>query len=152
MWWAGDAPPGPPAWQMWLPTVIGAIVAALIAAGATVVVKRMSRRLDEATTSKTVAESRKAEAETVSVEVATARSLIAEIKAMMADQRAEFIQRDTQRAEQLKELTSQVGENREQLRAVRSAFASHAMWDGDAVAALRQHLPSFPDPPPVHFD
>jgi hypothetical protein len=152
MWWAGEAPPPTPVWQTWLPTVLGAIIAALIAAGATVVVKRMSRRLDEATTSKTVAESRKAEAETVSVEVATARSLIAEIKAMMSEQRAEFVERDTRREEQLKELTTQVGENREQLRAVRAAFAAHSTWDGDAVAALRQHLPSFPDPPPVTFD
>jgi muconolactone delta-isomerase len=86
------------------------------------------------------------------VEVATARGLIAEIKSMMADQRAEFIERDTRREEQLKELGAQVGENREQLRAVRSAFASHSTWDADAVAALRQHLPTFPDPPPVTFD
>lgn len=152
MWWAGDAPPTPPAWQTWLPTFAGVLITACGAIIAAVWVKRMNRRLDDATTARTHAESRKADAETASLEVATARSLISEIKSMMSDQRAEFSAKDAERSEQLKALTEQTAENREQLRAIRSAFASHAMWDADAVAALRQHLPSFPDPPPVDFD
>jgi muconolactone delta-isomerase/predicted outer membrane lipoprotein len=152
MWWAGDAPAVAPVWQAWLPTLLGVLVTAAGGIVGTVWVKRMNRRLDDATAAKTTAESRKADAETVSLEVATARSLISEIKAMMADQRAEFSARDSERAGQIKELVTQTSENREQLRALRASFASHSTWDADAVAALRQHLPSFPDPPPVNFD
>ena len=52
-WWAGDAPASPPAWQTWLPTLIGVVLAAVVTAVGTIVVKRLNRRLDEATTVKT---------------------------------------------------------------------------------------------------
>jgi hypothetical protein len=151
LWWAAEQT-NSPGWASWLPTLIGVIITAAGGIVGTVWVKRLNRRLDDATAAKTVAESRKADAETISLEVATARGLISDVKQMLNDQRAEFLVRDSQRIEQIKELTTQVGENREQLRALRASFASHSTWDGDAVAALRQHLPSFPDPPPVNFD
>ncbi len=158
-WWAGEAPQAAPVWQTWLPAIIAAVITAAGAAGGTVWVKRMNRRLDDATTNKTVAESRKAEAETTSIEVSTARSLITEIKDLMAqqkvefaEQKAEFAARDAERSEQIKALTGQVSDNREQLRAVQNAISAHEMWDRDAVAALRQNIPGFPDPPPVNVD
>ncbi len=162
-WWAGEAPAAAPVWQTLRPAISAAVIAAVGAVGGTVWVKRMNKRLDDATTTKTVAESRKAEAETTSIEVTTARGLLGELKAMLAEQKADFIERETaqrqewmardvEKAEQIKELQAQSAENREQLRAVRTAFASHSTWDNDAVAALRQHLPGFPDPPAVTFE
>jgi hypothetical protein len=148
-WWAAEA--ATPGWQTWAPTLIGVLVTAVGGIAGTVWVKRLNQRVDDATAAKTAAESRKADAETVSLEVATARSLIAEIKSLMADQRSEYLARDAEKTEQIKELGAQFAENREQLRAIRTAIASHEMWDRDAVAALRQTLPGFPDPPPVNF-
>ncbi|GAA0494672.1 hypothetical protein Ade02nite_19930 [Paractinoplanes deccanensis] len=156
MWWGAEPPAAPPAWQTWLPAVLGTVIAAAIGAAATVVVARMKRRLDEATTAKTVAESRKAEAETVSVEVATARSLIAEIKAMMADQRADYESRLTEvrvRHEgDVKALTERVSGVEDRERQLRAAIGAHSMWDSTAVAALRATNPDFPEPPPINLD
>lgn len=151
MRWAAD-PAGPPVWQTWLPSLIGAVVVAVITTVGTIVIQRMKRRLDDATTDKTTAEGRKAQAETVSIEVATARSLIAEVRAMMAEQKADYAAHLSEQDERIKALTERMSAGEEQQRALRAAFSAHETWDRDAVAALRTAQPDWPDPPPVTFD
>jgi hypothetical protein len=141
-----------PAWQTWLPTLIGVVIVAAGGLVGNVWVKRLNRRVDDATADKSMSESRKASAETVSVEVATARGLIAEIQAMMDRQKAEFSAKTAEQTEQIKSLAERMSANEEQQRALRAAFASHETWDRDAVAALRTGQPDWPDPPPVVFD
>ncbi len=148
-WWAGDAPAGPPAWQTWLPALIGVMVTAVLGAVGTIAVKRMNRRLDEATTVKTEAETGKARAETVSIEVATARSLLAEVREMMVEQRAGYeTQVQSLRTQHQADMKNVV----DRLSGLESAIARHREWDVAATAVLRTVNASFEDPPPLTFD
>jgi hypothetical protein len=159
-WWAGDAPAVPPAWQTWLPALIGAVVVAVVGAVGTVVVKRMNRRLDQATTVKTEAETKKAAAETVSIEVQTARGLLAEVRTMMSEQREAYEQQIAMVQGQSEAQIQSVRVRHEadmrafeaRLGGVEKAFRRHAEWDDQATTVLRQVHPDFPDPPPVTFD
>jgi hypothetical protein len=148
-WWAGDAPASPPAWQTWLPAVIAAVVVAVLGAMGTVAVKRMNRRLDDATTDKTKAESRKAAAETVSIEVATARALLSDVKDMMLEQRQHYEHEvesvRTQHQRDMRALTDRLG-------GIERAVSAHRDWDVAATEILRTVSPDFRDPPPLTFD
>jgi hypothetical protein len=145
MWWAGDAPAGPPAWQTWLPALIGVVIAAVVGAVGTVAVKRMNRRLDEATAVKTEAETGKARAETVSIEVATARALLSEVREMMVEQRAGYETQvqslRTQHQADMRQLADRLG-------GIEKAVAIHREWDLAATAILQQVSPEFQPPPP----
>lgn len=153
---AADAP----AWQTWLPTLIGVLVTACGAVIAAVWVKRMNRRLDDASADKAEAEGRKAAAEAVSVEVATARSLIAEIRAMMDGQREAYEgQLAIARAQSEAQVQSVRAQHQADMRAltgrltgIEKAVARHREWDDQAAAVLRTVDPAFPSPPPVDFD
>lgn len=160
MWWAGDAPPTPPFWQVWLPTFIVGVVTAVCGVVGTVLVKRMNRRLDDATTVKTESEADKARAETESTQVTTARGLVAEIRAMMVDQRETYegqikILQD-QSSAQIESVRIQhqadMRSMTDRMSGIESAFRRHAEWDDRATAMLRQSHGEFPDPPPVSFD
>lgn len=160
MWWAGEAPAGPPTWQTWLPALIAAALAAVVTAVGTVVVKRMNRRLDEATTVKTEAETKKAAAETVSIEVATARGLLADVKAVMVEQREAYEQQIAMaRGQQEAQIQSVRVQHEADMRGlaarlsgIEKSWAEHRAWDVAATEVLRQSNPDFPDPPPVTFD
>ena len=148
-WWAGDAPATPPAWQTWLPTLIGVIVAAVVGAVGTIAVKRMNRRLDEATTVKTEAEGGKARAETVSIEVATARGLITEIREMMTEQRAGYeTQVQSLRTQHQADMKGVV----DRLSGLEQAISRHREWDIAATEILRTVRADFEAPPPLTFD
>ncbi|MGX6605677.1 hypothetical protein ACWKSP_26615 [Micromonosporaceae bacterium Da 78-11] len=166
MWLAGTPDPSP-VWQTWLPTLLGILITAAGGVAGTVWVKRLSRRVDEATASKTESESRKADAETVSIEVSTARGLITDIKSMMSDQRTNYeSQIDMLRGQSEAQIQSvrvqhqaDMGaltrrltglESRQQ--SLRSAFVQHGEWDRQATDVLKQVDPDFPAPPPVNFD
>jgi hypothetical protein len=116
----------------------------------------MKRRLDQATTDKTLAESgkaaaetKKAAAETVSIEVATARALLSDVKEMMAEQREHYegkveSVRDQHRMD-MKALQERLG-------GIEAAIATHREWDVAATRILRTVSPEFEDPPPLTFD
>ena len=140
MRWAGG-----PGWTD--PSLLVGALGALAVALVTYVIgpallRRIRTPVDEAT-------ARKTRAEAVSVEVETARALIAEVRTMLADQRADYEERTGRLAGELKALSAEVAETREQQRAMRAALATHALWDDAAVAALRKITPMFPDPPPI---
>ncbi|MBB3099021.1 hypothetical protein FHR83_006727 [Actinoplanes campanulatus] len=126
----------------------------------TIVVKRLNRRLDEATTVKTEAETGKARAETVSIEVATARGLLADVKQMMTEQREAYEQQIAMaRGQQEAQIQSVRVQHQADMRTmearlsgVEKAFRRHAEWDDQATTVLRRVHPDFPDPPPVTFD
>lgn len=156
LWWAGDAPATPPSWQTWLPALIGAIVVAVITTVGTIVVKRLNRRLDEATTIKThaetgkaAAETRKADAETVSIEVATARALLTEVRELMVEQRAGY---ETQVQSLRTQHQADMRMMADRLGGIEKAVSAHREWDVAASAILRTVSGEFPDPPPLTFD
>jgi hypothetical protein len=145
MWFAGDAPAVSPFWQTWLPTFIVGVLTAVCGVVGTIVVKHMNRRLDDATTDKTQSESRKVEAEAESTQVTTARGLVAEIRAMMVDQRQTYEAVRVQHQSDMKSM-------KDRMSGIEAAFTRHREWDDQATAVLRQTQGDFPDPPPVHFD
>ena len=148
-WWAGDAPAGAPAWQTWLPTVIAAVLVAVIGTVGTIVVQRMKRRLDEATTVKTEAETGKARAETVSIEVATARALLAEVREMMTEQRAGY---ETQVQSLRTQHQADMRQVTDRLAGIEKTVAVHRQWDLAATEILRTVSPDFQPPPPLDFE
>jgi hypothetical protein len=160
MWLAGDAPAVSPFWQTWLPTFIVGILTAVCGVVGTIVVKHMNRRLDDATTDKTQSESRKVEAEAESTQVTTARGLVAEIRAMMVDQRQTYEGQLTMAREsstaQIEAVRlqhqSDMKSMKDRMSGIEAAFTRHREWDDQATAVLRQTQGDFPDPPPVHFD
>lgn len=160
MWWAGDAPAGSPAWQTWLPTLIGVLITATGGLFATVWVKRMNRRLDEASAGKADAESAKALAETESTLVGTARGMVSEIRAMMVDQRETYEGQITMlRDSSTAQIDAVKVQHRADMKAIadrlggiEQAFRTHRDWDDRATTILRQVDATFPDPPPVRFD
>ncbi len=166
MWWAADASAAP-VWQTWVPTLLGVLITAAGGIAGTVWVKRLSRRVDEATANKTESESRKADAETVSIEVSTARGLITDIKSMMADQRTNYeTQIDMLRGQSEAQIQSVRVQHQADMGALtrrltgletrqqslRSAFVAHRDWDRQATDVLKQVDPDFPAPPPIDFD
>ncbi|MEU3452195.1 hypothetical protein ABZ671_00930 [Micromonospora sp. NPDC006766] len=124
---------------------LATVIATLIGGVGTWLVRRQSRSTDAAAV-------RKSTAETTSIEVATARELIAEVRGMLDQQRAHYERLVAGMQGEIKGLTERVATNEEQQRALRSAFAAHETWDRDAVAQLRMASPDWPDPPPVSLD
>ncbi|WP_250029830.1 hypothetical protein [Paractinoplanes maris] len=120
----------------------------------------MNRRLDDATTVKTHSESDKARAETESTQVTTARGLVAEIRAMMVDQRETYEgqiqamqEKSSAQIESVRiQHQSDMRAMTERMAGIEGAFRRHSEWDDRATAALRQTQHDFPDPPPVKFD
>ncbi|WP_431881806.1 hypothetical protein [Micromonospora chalcea] len=131
---------------------LAVVLAAIVGGIVSVVVRRQNKAVDEATVHKAVAESRKAAAETTAIEVTIARGLLDEVRGMLDTQRAHYESRLGDLTGQLKGLNERVSSNEEQQRKLRAAFASHATWDGDAIAALRSAHPDWPDPPPIDLD
>lgn len=121
------------------------VLAAAVSGVVTWLVRRQSRPVDSAT-------ARKTDAETVSIEVATARALLEEVRGMLDHQRAHYERLMAGMQGEMKGLTERVAGSEEQMRALRSAFAAHSTWDADAVAALRTAQPDWPDPPPINLD
>lgn len=158
-WWA-EAATTAPSWQTWLPALIAAALAAVVTTVGTVAVKRMGRRLDQATAVKTEAETGKARAETVSIEVATARALLADVKDMLVDQRQQYESQiamlQGQQEAQIQSVRVQhqadMRSTAERLSGLEKAVAVHREWDVAATAILRQVNPDFQDPPPLLFD
>jgi hypothetical protein len=157
--WAADATPSSSVWPILLPALL-TLVGVVITVGGALWVKRLSRRLENAQANKTDSESRKAEAEAESTQVTTARGLVAEIRSMMVDQRetyegqirmlqergnAQIETVQVQHSADMKAMT-------DRLCGIEASFRRHRDWDVHATALLRQSDPSFPDPPPVHFD
>lgn len=120
------------------------LVAAFGVIGA-VWVKRLSR-VGEA------ALARKANAETISIEVNTARGLVDECKLMMAHQRTDYEARLTATRSELAQLAERTRATETRQQTFLIAVAAHAPWDQAVYAAVRSYQPEFPPPPPLHFD
>ena len=118
------------------------IAVAVLGIAGTVWGKALSRRTEDAT-------ARKLNAETVSIEVSTARGLVEDVKKLMSDQRVEYESRLAATRSELAALTERfkVVEMRQQM--LLAALAAHAPWDQAAHNALRSITPDFPPPPPL---
>lgn len=153
------------------------VVLALIAAGAavmgavaTVVVKRMSRPVDDATVLKTHVEAEKLRAETDRMridsdgrEVEIARGLLDDIRKELDRYRAEMerVRAESERriaevvegnAKQHAEVTARLDAMRARQAQMRDELLSHIPWDVAVTEILRDTHPEFPSPPPIGLD
>ncbi|RKN38246.1 hypothetical protein [Micromonospora endolithica] len=142
-------------WSQWLPSIILAVIAAGGGIVGTVWVKRLNRSVDRALARKSTSESKKAEAETVSLEVATARNLIEEIEKMMARQRLSYESRmgelSARHDRDLHEVNDRIRLLERRERELRDAWNMHAPWDALTVVRVRESDPTWPDPPPIRL-
>lgn len=126
-------------------TFVGTVLTAVLAGVGAWLVRRQGKKVDEASVRKTAAE-------TTSIEVATARALIEEVRGMLDSQRAHYERLMAGMQGELKGLTERVASNEEQQRVLRSAFSAHKTWDDDATAALRTFQPDWPEPPRIDLN
>ncbi|GAB3178445.1 hypothetical protein FHX75_11319 [Micromonospora palomenae] len=140
-------------WQQWLPSIFLAVIAAGGGIVGTVWVKRLNRSVDRALARKSTSESKKAEAETISLEVATARALIEEIEKMMARQRisyeAQIGELSTRHDRDLRDITERIRTLERREQQLRTALNDHLPWDLETAERIRTVHPDWPDPPPI---
>ncbi len=130
--------------------LVGTLSAAIIAAISGWVVRRANRRVDAATV-------RRTEAEAASIEVKTARELLADVKTSMAErlaeQRTDYEQRITALRErhdsEIKALNERMSGLEDRSTRMLAAILAHVPWDADALAEVRRIRPEWPSPPPI---
>lgn len=120
---------------------VAALLVALLGGGGigAVVVKAMSKPVDDATAAKISAEAKEAAQRTAASEVDTLREIIAEVRASEA--------KKTERIDSL-EVRLEKLEERERHALTRAAV--HESWDALAFQFILQHDPQFRPPPPLH--
>jgi hypothetical protein len=109
----------------------------------TVWAKRMSKRTEDAG-------ARKLHAEATQIEVATARGLVAEVKELMANQRADYEARLAATRAELASISERLKVQELRSQVLVAALAAHGPWDEAAYAALRTTTPGYPSPPPLN--
>lgn len=127
-------------------TASGLFASGAIAALVNWLIKRQGKSIDDAT-------ARKTEAETVAVEVRTARELLADVKTYFSERLAEQAanhQRETAELNRrIDDLSQRVQTVETASRALRHAWTLHQAWDVRAYETLRTSHPDFPPPPAV---
>lgn len=122
----------------------GELIAALAAAflggggGAAVLVKRMSRTVDDATAQKIQAEAKEAAQRTAASEVDTLREIIAEVRSSEA-----------RKTERIDALEVRLGKLEERERHMLTRAAVHEAWDVMAFNFISGQNRDFPPPPPL---
>lgn len=126
-------------------TVATPITVAVLGTVGTIWVKRLSKRQDQAAV-------RKTNAEAESIEVKTARDLVADIKQMMADQRVEYESKLATTRSELSNVADRQRIVELKQSMLLAALAAHAPWDEAAWATLKAKHPEYPPPPPIDSD
>lgn len=111
-------------------------------AGASIVVKRMSKPVDDATAGKIQAEAKETAQRTAASEVDTLREVIQEVRTAAREEKA----RDSARID---DLVLRVGKLEERERHALTRAAVHEAWDQLALAFVLKHDQNFPAPPPL---
>jgi hypothetical protein len=125
-------------------TASGLFASAAIAGVVNWLIKRQGKGGDDAT-------ARKTEAETVAVEVRTARELLADVKTYfserLTEQAADHARETAELNRRIDDLSQRVDTVETASRALRVAWDVHRAWDIRAYEALRATHPDYPPPP-----
>lgn len=125
-------------------TSAGVIAVGAIGGIVNYLIKRQGRGVDDAT-------ARKTEAETVAVEVKTARELLADVKSYFTDrlteQAADHARETAELNRRIDDLSKRVLSVETASQALRAAWDIHRAWDVRAYEALRITHPDYPPPP-----
>lgn len=121
-------------------TTIAALIAALFGGGGVgaVLVKHMSKPVDDATAHKIKAEAKATAQETAGREVQILRDIIAEVRLSEA-----------KKQERLDSMEQRLVKLEERERHALTRAAVHEAWDQLSYNVLLQHVPNHPPPPPL---
>ncbi|NUO35893.1 MAG: hypothetical protein HOQ27_12640 [Dermatophilaceae bacterium] len=120
--------------------VVAAVATAFVGGGgaAAIIVKAMSKPVDDATADKIRAEAKEAAQRTASSEVDTLREIIAEVRASEA-----------KKSERIDSLETRLEKLEERERHALTRAAVHEAWDQLAFNFITGHDRKFPPPPPL---
>lgn len=108
----------------------------------------VNRRLQVANAAKTAAEARLAEAQTDKTDAEVQSAIIANTKALLAEARTVQAEKDAINQERISTLVERVDRMENRFQSLRTALATHGVWDAAALIDLRAIKPQYPEPPP----
>jgi hypothetical protein len=123
---------------------LGALSPFLLLAGGWAI----NRRLQRANAEKVAAEARLADANVDRANVDVQNLIIANTKELLAEARAVQNEKDAIKDERIGQLTGRVNRMESRFEALRTALATHGVWDAAALIDLRTAKPDYPPPPP----
>lgn len=123
---------------------IGAVAPFLLLGGGYLV----NRRLQRANAAKAAAEARLAEAGADKTQVDVQAAIINNTKLLLAEARAVQMEKDAVKDERIAMLTGRTSRLESRFEALRTALATHGVWDAAALVDLRDMKPDYPAPPP----
>lgn len=107
-----------------------------------------NKRLRRAEADKTAAEARLAAASADKTDADIQGAIIANTKALLAEARTVQAEKDAMNQERVNTLVGRVGRMENRFENLRTALATHGVWDAAALIDLRAQKPDYPDPPP----
>lgn len=125
-----------------------------------VLIKRMSKPVDDATAAKIVAEAKVTATEASAGDIQNLRNIIVEVRQSAADAAAASVAREERAyasarevearlSEKIESLMERIGKLEERERHALTRAAVHEAWDQLALAFVLQHDKNFPSPPPL---
>lgn len=125
-----------------------------------VIIKRMSKPVDDATAAKVMAEAKVTATEAAAGDIQNLRSIITEVRQSAADAAAASVAREERAYAAAREAEARLGARIESLieriakleereRHALTRAAVHEAWDQLALAFVLQHDKNFPAPPPL---
>lgn len=108
----------------------------------------VNKRLQRANAEKVAAEARLAEANADKTDAEVQSAIIANTKALLAEARLVQAEKDAVNQEKIAALMGRVGRMENRFDSLRTALATHGVWDAAALIDLRAHKPNYPEPPP----
>lgn len=108
----------------------------------------INRKLQQANAGKAAAEARLAEANAEKVSIDVQAVILANTKNLLTEQRVVQTEKDAIAQERISVLTDRTNRLEGRFEALRTALATHGVWDAAALIDLRTVKPDYPDPPP----
>lgn len=115
----------------------------------------VNRRIQRANAAKTLAEARLAESNANKTDTDIQSTIIANTRTLLAEARTVQAEKDAIKDERIGSLVGRVKRMEDRFDAMRTALATHGVWDAAALIDLRQEKPDYPGPPPWpadHYD
>lgn len=108
----------------------------------------INRRVQRANAAKTDAEARLAEANADKASIDVQQVILANTKSLLAEARGVQEMKDAIAQERISVLTQRTSRLEGRFEALRTALATHGVWDAAALIDLRAVKADYPEPPP----
>lgn len=118
----------------------------------------VNRRLQRSNAAKAAAEAKLAEASADKASIDVQAVILANTKSLLAEARGVQAEKDAIAQERIAVLTQRTTRLESRFESLRTALATHGIWDAAALIDLRTSKPDYPSPPPFpraggdHYD